>query len=287
MFISIYTKTSLIPEHVYSHLEKMDICFKKELFQFETLSDVIIVATEHKEGDVVCACKVLIDYCSYKINKINYKKQLALIFCLETLRSSIIKENLEAFRSKRTEFRIYWNKDLFKDKIIEQFSKMIDLYPGKKEYYVLDYKNYLTTSGNDIDFNNNNNSEPFGQNGLFKDNPIYGNRPLGSSTFSCNPIGAIQTNINNKNDKIFGNPLNDNNLNDNKNDKIFGNPLNGINNINSVNDKIQFPKLNFGNINNEEKDVKNIKNIKNINDIKIEPPVLFNLGNNSVKKLNI
>ena len=265
MFISTYTKTSLIPEHVYSQLEKMDICFKKELFQFETLSDVIIVATEHKEGDVVCACKVLIDYCSYKINKINYKKQLPLIFCLETLRSSIIKENLEAFGSKRTEFRIYWNKDLFKDKIIEQFSKLVDLYPDKKDYYVLDYKNYLTTSGNDIDFNNNK-SEPFGQNGLFKNNPIYGHKPLDSSPFSYN-----QSNVN-KNDKIFGNPLNGNNLNDNKNDKIFGNPLNG-NNLND--NKIEFPKLNFGNINNEEKDVK------------IEPPVLFNLGNNSVKKLNI
>ena len=76
-----------------------------------------------------------------------------------------------------------------------------------------------------------------------------------------------------KNDKVFGSPLNG--MNDIKNDKIFGSPLNGspLNGMN--NNKIEFPKLNFGNIDNEEKD------------IKIVPPTLFNLGNNNIKKLNI
>ena len=280
MFISTYTKHCFIPENIYNQLEELDICFKKELFQFETVSDVIIISMEHEDGDIVCACKILVDYCSYKINKINYKKQLPLIFCLESLRTSIIRENIEMFKSKRTEFRIYWDKNLFKDKIIDQFAKMVDLHPDKKDYYVLDYKNYLTTSGNDIDFINK--PEPFNQNGLFKNNPIYNNehKPLGLSPFSFKPNGMNDI----KNDKIFGSPLNG--MNDIKNDKVFGSPLNGMNDIKNDkvfgsplngmnNNKIEFPKLNFGNIDNEEKD------------IKIVPPTLFNLGNNNIKKLNI
>ena len=185
MFILFYRKNTPMCEEVSYDLDQLGVSFKKELFQFENSNDVIVVVREHGKGKVVCACKVLMDYRSYKIDKLNYTKQLGLIFCLEWLRTSIIMENLKLFESDNSEIRIFWNKKLLKDNIIEQIAKLVDLHPEKKDYYTIDKTNYLCYSGNNIDLKKDQNTKkPFDQNSLFNNNNGFNNVGFGNNNIN-------------------------------------------------------------------------------------------------------
>ena len=178
MFISNYKRDTPMCETVSKALEELEITFKKELFQFENTNDIIMVAREHINGEVVCACKILMDSCNYKLEKITFKKQLALIFCLESMRTSIILENFKMFENKETEFRIFWNNKLLKDNVIEQIAKLVDLHPEKNEYYVLNQENYLCFSGNDIELKKEQKQKK-----AFEQN-VFFNNGLGSNSLS-------------------------------------------------------------------------------------------------------
>ena len=266
MFISFYRKDTPMCEEVSHDIEELNVTFKKELFQFGNTNDIIIVVREHEKGKVVCVCKVFMDLNSYKIEKINYKKQLGLIFCLEWLRTSIIMENFEMFKSEQTEIKIFWNKSLFKDNVIEQIAKLVDLYPNshpknqneqsnqsENEFYIIDYKNYMCYSGNNIDLKKDKNvDKPFSQNGLsfglnnqikspkyepFKCKPFGFNKqepfglnkqePFGFNKQEPEPFGIKDPFGLNKQD-----PLNKNKEDNNKDDKvknIFNPPSFGAN----------------------------------------------------------
>ena len=152
MFIFYINKNSNLGEKDYSQLNYMGISFKKELFTFGGGErDVIVIVKDYEEGDIQCACKILSDTLSYKIENISYKKQLALIYCMEWIRSSIIIQNINYLKNNDIEIQIHWNDKLLKDVEIFQLSTLVDINPGEQKYYTLNRDNYYISSGNNID----------------------------------------------------------------------------------------------------------------------------------------